>query len=265
MKQRYQLSLIAGCLFVFILSGCAPKIIDRMPTIKPATRPTKRLPARAKIPGTQKPYKIQGKTYYPIPSAYGYNKVGIASWYGKKFHGRKTSNGETYNMYANTAAHKTLPMNTELMVENLANGRKIFVRVNDRGPFVKGRILDLSYTAAKKLDMLKHGTTKIRITALAEAVTEVRNNKRVEHFLPYEDLNAGEFYVQIGSFTNKANAYRLKGKLVAQGKKMAIKTYKDNDTTFYRVQVRAGRTISDANIVEKKLERYYPGAFVIAR
>ena len=127
MKKRqphFILSLLACFLLTF--SGCTSKVIDTMPAIRPSPLPAKRLPARAKIPGTQKPYIIRGKTYYPIPSAYGYSKVGIASWYGKKFHGRKTSNGETYNMYAETAAHKTLPMNTELMVENLENGKKIF-------------------------------------------------------------------------------------------------------------------------------------------
>ena len=236
-----------------------------MPAIKPSPLPAKRLPARAKIPGTQKPYIIQGKSYYPIPSAYGYSKVGIASWYGKKFHGRKTSNGETYNMYAETAAHKTLPMNTELMVENLENGKKIFVRVNDRGPFVKGRIIDLSYTSAKNLGIDRKGTAKVRITALAEAVTKVRNNKAVESFVPYEDLNVGEFFVQIGSFTNKANAERLKEKLLEQGKKMAIQIYNDNGTMYYRVQVRAGRTIDVANAMEATMEGNYPGAFVVAR
>jgi len=254
--------IITICL---LLNACAPTVINRTPAIKAPKVPAKRLPARAKIPPTQKPYKIQGKTYYPIPSAYGYSKVGTASWYGKKFHGRKTSNGETYNMYSLTAAHKTLPMNTELMVENLENGKKIFVRVNDRGPFVKGRILDLSYNAAKEIEMTKRGTARVKITALAEAVTEVRDNKTVEHFLPYQDVNIGEFYVQIGSFTNKTNADRLKEKLLSQGKKTAIQPHQDNETNYYRVQVRAGRTIADAQQVERDLERTYPGAFVIAR
>ncbi|MCI5132293.1 MAG: septal ring lytic transglycosylase RlpA family protein, partial [Candidatus Electrothrix sp. EH2] len=99
---------------------------------------------RKKIPGTQRPYVIEGQTYYPIPSAQGYEETGLASWYGDPFHGRKTANGETYDMYGVTAAHKTLPMNTMLLVKNLRNGKTATVRINDRGPFVDGRIIDLS-------------------------------------------------------------------------------------------------------------------------
>lgn len=105
----------------------------------------------AKLPATQVPYIINSKRYYPIPNAHGYREKGIASWYGSDFHGRRTSNGEIYDMYGMTAAHKTLPMDTILMVRNLHNKKKVVVRVNDRGPFIRGRIIDLSFTAAKKL------------------------------------------------------------------------------------------------------------------
>jgi len=262
MKIKILLPLTLGILLT--TAGCGPKVV-RTPPLKPGHHPAKRLPQRARIPGTQKPYTIGGKTYYPIPSAYGYSEVGRASWYGRKFHGRRTSNGETYNMYAATAAHKTLPMNTELMVENLENGKKTFVRVNDRGPFVKGRILDLSYTGAKELDMLKNGTARVRITAMAQAVTEIRNDKKIEHFVAYEDMNAGEFFVQVGAFTNKANADRLKANLILQGHKTVLQTHKDGQKTFYRVQIRAGRKLDRAREFERELERSFPGAFVIAR
>ena len=119
-------------------------------------------------PRTQKPYVIDGKRYYPIPSAEGYSEKGIASWYGGKFHGKKTSNGETYNKYSMTAAHKTLPMNTMLLVKNLENGKKTVVRINDRGPFVRGRIVDLSYKAAKTLGIVKNGTARVQAIALGE-------------------------------------------------------------------------------------------------
>ena len=108
-------------------------------------------------PRTQESYVINHKRYYPIPSAEGYSQKGIASWYGGKFHGRRTSSGEIYNKYTMTAAHKTLPMNTMLLVKNIENGKKTVVRINDRGPFVRGRIVDLSYKAAKELGIVKEG------------------------------------------------------------------------------------------------------------
>jgi rare lipoprotein A len=124
---------------------------------------------RKKRPATQRPYVIKGETYHPIPSAEGYEETGFASWYGDPFHGRKTANGETYDMYGVTAAHKTLPMNTMLLVKNMVNGKTTTVRVNDRGPFVDGRIIDLSYTTAQELGVVHHGTEKVQIIALCAA------------------------------------------------------------------------------------------------
>ena len=121
---------------------------------------------RKKMPATQRPYVIEGQTYCPISSAEGYEETGLASWYGDPFHGRKTANGETYDMYGVTAAHKTLPMNTMLLVKNLTNGKTTTVRINDRGPFVDGRIIDLSYTTAKALGVVHHGTEKVQLIAL---------------------------------------------------------------------------------------------------
>jgi rare lipoprotein A len=247
------------------LAGCGPKVIDPMPAIHQPAIPAKQLPERAKIPRTQFPYEIMGKTYYPIPSAFGFTQDGIASWYGRPFHGRRTSNGETYDMHAGTAAHKTLPMNTELLVENLANGKKTFVRVNDRGPFVKGRIIDLSYTAAKEIGIDEQGTCRVRITALGEATKSKRGTETLEHFLPYQDFNKGEFFIQIGSFTQKENAERLKQNMLVQGNKTVIQLYENGGEKFYRVQVRGGNDLAAANRLEKKFAAQFPGAFVIAR
>ncbi len=152
---RAQLYLV---IFIFIVTGCAKPTIISTPAKRPVGGVSKRVPPSAEIPPTQRPYKINGRTYYPLPTSHGYVERGIASWYGKKFHGRKTSNGETYNMYAKTAAHKTLPMGTMLLVKNIANNKEIVVRVNDRGPFVKGRIIDLSLTGAREIDMVTEGT-----------------------------------------------------------------------------------------------------------
>ncbi|MBU3013624.1 septal ring lytic transglycosylase RlpA family protein [Poseidonibacter lekithochrous] len=115
---------------------------------------------------TLRPYTVFGEDYYPFIPNINDQFSGIASWYGPNFHAKKTSNGETYNMYALTAAHKTLPMNTVVRVDNLENGKSVVVRVNDRGPFVDGRIIDLSNTAAHKIDMVKDGTARVKITVL---------------------------------------------------------------------------------------------------
>lgn len=113
-----------------------------------------------------KPYTVAGTTYYPLESAKGFEETGVASWYGGKFHGRKTASGEKYNQNKMTAAHKTLPFGTKVRVKNLENGKSAVVQVNDRGPFKKGRVIDLSRAAAKKLDMLQTGTAKVRIKVM---------------------------------------------------------------------------------------------------
>ncbi|MBY4676210.1 septal ring lytic transglycosylase RlpA family protein [Marinobacterium arenosum] len=121
----------------------------------------------AKSRGGNKPsYRVLGKTYRVMDSAQGYKERGTASWYGNKFHGHKTSNGEVYDMYAMSAAHKSLPLPTYLRVTNLDNGRQVIVRVNDRGPFHGNRLIDLSYAAAYKLDMLRKGTARVELEAI---------------------------------------------------------------------------------------------------
>ena len=119
-----------------------------------------------KLKGWERPYVVGGKKYTPQRTSEGFHQVGWASWYGRHFHGRRTSNGEVYNMHKFTAAHKTLPMGTHVRVRRLDNGREVVVRINDRGPFKKGRVIDLSYAAAKQLDMFKKGLVKVRLEAL---------------------------------------------------------------------------------------------------
>ncbi|MBE0583692.1 MAG: septal ring lytic transglycosylase RlpA family protein [Desulfofustis sp.] len=210
---------------------------------------------------TQRPYKINSHTYYPIPSAYGFDQTGIASWYGEDFHGRRTSNGETYDMHALTAAHKTLPMNTVLLVQNLDNKKEIIVRVNDRGPFVKGRIIDLSYSAAKQLNIVGRGTAHVRITALTEGEkSESQMREMAQQFY------TGDFYVQIGAFANTDNALRLQDRFLQAGHKTLIQKYQENQSTYYRVHVFVGRTLQGAEQARSILEkRGYRNAFVIAR
>jgi rare lipoprotein A len=214
----------------------------------------KTVDAEARTPGTQSSYVINSKRYFPIPSASGFNQGGVASWYGKDFHGRRTSNGEIYDMYSMTAAHKTLPMNTMLLVRNMGNGKKTVVRVNDRGPFIKGRIIDLSYTAARKLDLIGTGVANVRIVALSEGN------------LSYPDLTSGEFYVQIGAFARKINAIKLQRRFTDAGHTTVIQKYFGPLSVLYRVQVYAGKTLGNAKRAERALNGHgYTGSFIIAR
>lgn len=253
-------------ILVLFLAGCGKQQTISTPTGPSIAHPGKRVPDSSYVPYTQRPYKIKGKTYYPLPSSHGYSEKGVASWYGRKFHGRKTSNSEIYNMYAKTAAHKTLPMNTQALVKNLENGRETVLRINDRGPFVKGRIIDLSLTGAQELGIVKNGTAQVKVTALGEAVTYVQNNKKIKRFLPYQDFNKGNFFVQLGSFTNKENADKLRQKMNKQGKTTVIVEYDREDLLFYRVQVYGGSTLGEAKTMESTLgQQGYSEAFVIAR
>ena len=214
-------------------------------------------------PRTQEPYEIFDKRYYPIPSSDGYIEKGIASWYGPDFHGLKTSNGEIYNMHEMTAAHKTLPMDTMLLVKNLDNGNKTVVRVNDRGPFVQGRILDLSYRAAKTLQIVGDGTARVQIVALAEGEERGRGEQPI---LRYKNLSIGEFYVQIGSFAQRFNAERLQKRFTDAGHTTVIQKSFNPEPLLYRVQVYVGKTLQDARRAEKALHgRGYANSYIIAR
>lgn len=131
--------------------------------------------AEAKSRGGNKHYQVRGKSYQVLNSAQGFSETGIASWYGNKFHGHLTSNGEIYDMYGMSAAHKNLPLPTYVKVTNLTNQRSVIVRVNDRGPFHQSRIIDLSYAAAYKIGMLKHGTAKVKIEAITDFNAHTNN------------------------------------------------------------------------------------------
>jgi len=143
-------------------------------------------------------YEVFGQRYYPMASAIGFTQKGLASWYGPKFHGNKTSIGETFDMYKMTAAHKTLPLPSKVLVTNLENGKQIVVRVNDRGPFVKDRIIDLSFAAAKALEFDKKGTELVAVEVLASAVTQ--DGKTASLLFP------GKIVYQLGAFRVKENA-----------------------------------------------------------
>lgn len=159
--------LLSVLLTLFIFTGCSQKSseVDYDKFYKD-TNNSKINNSKQMHKYTMRPYSVFGITYYPFIANIGDDFEGIASWYGPDFHSKKTSNGEVYNMYDMTAAHKTLPMNTVVKVNNLENGKSIIVRINDRGPFVKGRIIDLSNKAAHEIDMVRRGTAKVKITVL---------------------------------------------------------------------------------------------------
>ncbi|HHO48800.1 MAG TPA: septal ring lytic transglycosylase RlpA family protein [Desulfobacteraceae bacterium] len=250
-RSSCSLFLVTAVTLALILAGCAPHAPKSYPPTHPAT---------------QRPYTVNGKTYYPITSARGYWERGRASWYGRQFHGRKTANGEVFDMYAMTAAHKTLPMNTMLLVRNLDNGRQTVVRVNDRGPFIRGRIVDLSYKAAGELDMVRSGIATIEIIALGEAPGPVPAGGGRPSRLVHQDFNRGDYFVQVGSYLNQGSAERIARRLMDKGADVVIQPYITSGYTYYRVQVYAGKVLQTAQSFERQLLRDgFPGAFLFSR
>ena len=152
-------------------------------------------------------YKIRGKRYYVLKTAKQYRKRGIASWYGTRFHGRKTATGETYDMLAMTAASKVLPIPSYVHVRNLENNRSIIVKVNDRGPFAHNRIIDLSYVAAKKLGYAKKGTALVEVRAISY------QKRKIEPTRVANSAGSAHLYLQVGSFKSKYRALALKKRL----------------------------------------------------
>jgi len=197
-------------------------------------------------------YIVFGKQYTILKSSKGYVKRGVASWYGKKFHRRKTSNGETYDMFAMTAAHKTLPLPTKVSVKNLSNGKTIIVKVNDRGPFVDGRLIDLSYAAAKKLGIIAKGTANVEIRALSE-----NNTSPTVRMIPLKnaDLVSSDFYIQVGSFGLKKNANILMAQLSArQFKDANIYPVETTKGHFYRVRLGPYALLKKAQTILQQLK-----------
>lgn len=204
--------------------------------------------------GNPSSYVVHGKRYYVLNSSAGFRQRGIASWYGTKFHGRSTSSGEVYNMHAMTAAHKTLPIPVYVHVKNLDNGRSTVVRVNDRGPFISGRIIDLSYAAAKKLGVDGPGTANVEISTLAageskpsSVVRSIPLNTEVKTEVP--------LYIQMGSFASHINASNLVQNLINANESSAKITQLQTDNgLYYRVRVGPLYDIDEANAIVRRLK-----------
>jgi len=192
-------------------------------------------------------YEVFDITYTVMDSSAGYKERGVASWYGKKFHGNLTSNREVYDMYEMTAAHKTLPLPTYVQVRNLRNNKSIVVRVNDRGPFVNNRIIDLSYSAALKLDMITAGTSLVEVTAYN--FDEPKGDRPNSAPAPSQPAlvstpaiapasDSPEIFVQVGAFGDRTNAARRLAVLSQSGIHIAfIHEDKSSDQILYRVRI----------------------------
>jgi len=234
------------------LSGCLGSLYDRATAPGDAEPKSEPLSKRGNMPS----YEVFGKRYYTMKSAKGYVERGIASWYGPKFHGRKTSNGETYDMHAMTAAHTRLPLPTYVRVTNLENGRSTVVRVNDRGPFKKNRIIDLSYAAATKLGMIAKGT----------GLVEVRTVKAGAADMPPVAPKPikGNIYIQVGAYTNPVNADRMKARLLRQlHEPVRIAMGVNNGQTLYRVQAGPMRDVDSADRLAAKIFELGMNTFVV--
>ena len=212
-------------------------------------------------------YEVFGKHYTVMPSAVGYKETGVASWYGKKFHGNLTSNREVYNMYAMTAAHKTLPLPTFVRVRNLSNNREIIVRVNDRGPFVHNRIIDLSFAAAQKLDIVTNGTGLVEVEAITFESSGSAQPTRQVSAAPTQSSgqapavqprpsNPNHIYVQIGAFGSKANADR-RLELLRSGGIGAAAVHTDNSVSppLYRVRMGPIQGVEQYDLLVEELAK----------
>ena len=209
----------------------APIDVSSVPDAIPKNEPRSRY-------GNPESYEVFGKRYYVLNSSKGFVERGIASWYGTKFHGKRTSSGETYDMYAMTAAHKTLPLPTYVEVINLENNKSVVVRVNDRGPFHENRIIDLSYAAASKLGILSNGTGLVEIHAINPSAYASSNKRAPIRKVALDNRPVTEFYIQVGAFSELMNAENLRVKLGSIGNSLVkINQAVVDRKLLYRVRI----------------------------
>lgn len=221
-------------------TGClhrhnAPPPVART-TPPPAPSPTPTTPTPEPAPPTTTP---PGPHPAPAPAPIIQGEEGIASWYGHPYHGRATASGEIYNMYAISAAHRTLPFGTEVRVHDLENGRDVTVRINDRGPFIEGRIIDLSFSAAQAMAMDLAGIARVRLEIVGRSASS----------------EPGLFAVQVGAFRDRRNADRMKSLLEARHGPVEIQGFDRGDGTFYRVRVGSEGSEDAARELAQKLRR----------
>jgi rare lipoprotein A len=236
--------LATAATLALLLGACSfspPR--EPAPSTPPASVPPRSTPPRdlSTIPdavprheprsarGNPASYEVLGRRYHVLASAEGYKERGVASWYGPDFHNKATSSGEPYDMYAMTAAHKTLPIPAYARVTNLANGRSVVVRINDRGPFVANRIIDLSYTAAHKLDMTRAGTVFVEVEVLTPESTADAPRPVA--------AGGSRLYLQTGAFGAAGNARNLAARLTAAGISNVAVVEPDRSSALHRVRI----------------------------
>jgi len=196
-----------------------------------------------------RPYQVFGKDYVPISAAQSYREQGTASWYGKKFHGQKTSSGEVYDMYGMTAAHRTLPIPSYAKVTNLANGKSVVVRINDRGPFHSERIIDLSYAAAYRLGYVTAGSARVEVESVNAATVDSKKDVEVK-----KDAEATGTYIQVGAFSVRENAEDLRARVMRElaGLSEAVQVLLVGN--LWRLQVGPYKSSDDARPVAQRIE-----------
>jgi rare lipoprotein A len=272
-RQHRAPLLVGVCLIA--LAGCSLTTPGRRPTAPPATvapaapaapprgPPGDVLSVPDAVPraeprsksGNPPFYDVLGHRYFVLATAEGYAERGVASWYGPTFHGVNTAMGEPYDMYGMTAAHKTLPLPAYARVTNLRNGRSVVVRINDRGPFVANRLIDLSYTAAAKLDMLREGTTLVEVRALTPGAPQAEVLTRASESPP------PELFVQAGAFADAQNAWHLLSQLRAAGLRNAFVLAPMEGRTLYRVRVGPVANVAQYDEMTARLAKLgIPGA-----
>ncbi|TPH14683.1 septal ring lytic transglycosylase RlpA family protein [Litorilituus lipolyticus] len=261
-QTKYSLHALIGLVTISLLASCSStgryqQHKDSTPTRLPTQAEQKDAIARAEpySRGGNKDYQVLGKHYKVLTDTNGFEQEGIASWYGEKFHGHLTSNGEIYDMYAMSAAHKSLPLPTYLKVTNLVNNKSVIVRVNDRGPFHQSRIIDLSYSAAYKLDMLKTGTAKVKITA----ITDFSPKKAQKEKQQSSQASINSTYIQVFATSKVEVAQSTAAKLTKQYNQTV--KYPEHQG-IYRIQIGPINNLTTLNKLLKSLkENGYPSAY----
>ncbi|NVK22137.1 MAG: septal ring lytic transglycosylase RlpA family protein [Kangiellaceae bacterium] len=234
----------------------APTSFDKPFSKGMPREPAPRVEKKSRL-GNPPYYEVDGTIYHVLDSGNGYIDVGVASWYGKKFHGRRTSSGEIYDMYQYTAAHKTLPLPSYARVTNIDNGESVVVKINDRGPFVKNRLIDLSYAAANKLGYDKRGTARVEVQVLASPLGDGSgvSYERGELQIPQmkEQSSNPKLYVQVGAFSDAMRADTLAARLREYFlQPINVSPVQVNGQTLNRVRI---GPIDDPNAAEKILQQ----------
>jgi rare lipoprotein A len=261
MNKISTFTIVLSLLFASsFFSGCSSK--------KPVASKATKYTSKARHRATMRSYRVLGKSYSPTYVKVGQVMKGVSSWYGPNFHGKHTSNGEVYNMHARTAAHKTWPMDTMVKVSNLQNGKTTLVRINDRGPFVRGRIIDCSYTAGKEIGLDKMGIAKvsIQVVGFAGKVQSQASIAKSKKTNTQTRVMLSNFGVQVGAFKNRQGAVVTKEMFAGMydNYKPVIKAFNDVDGSgepLYRVWLMGFGSEDEAR--DFKNSNDLEGAFIV--